>query len=36
MTTPRESCFQVPDFHRTLLAEYAAQTPEVARVSAVG
>jgi uncharacterized protein with von Willebrand factor type A (vWA) domain len=36
MTTPRESCFQVPDFHRTLLAEYAVQTPEVARVSAVG
>jgi uncharacterized protein with von Willebrand factor type A (vWA) domain len=36
VTTPRESCFQVPAFHRTLLAEYAAQTPEVARVSAEG
>jgi len=33
---PRESCFQVPDWHRTLLAEYAAQTPEVARVAAAG
>jgi uncharacterized protein with von Willebrand factor type A (vWA) domain len=36
MATPRESCFQVPDFHKTLLAEYAAQTPEVAKVAAAG
>jgi uncharacterized protein with von Willebrand factor type A (vWA) domain len=36
MTTPRESCFQVPEWHRSLLAEYATATPEVARVSALG
>lgn len=32
----RESCFQVPDWHRQLLAEYAARTAEVARVSQAG
>jgi len=36
MTIPRESCFQVPAWHRELLAEYATATPEVARVSALG
>ncbi len=36
MTTPREACFQVPAFHRTLLAEYATMTSEVARVGSAG
>lgn len=33
---PREACFDVPAWHRTLFAEHAARTPEVARVAAVG
>jgi uncharacterized protein with von Willebrand factor type A (vWA) domain len=33
---PREACYNVPAWHRSLLADYAASTPEVARVGAVG
>ena len=36
MATPREACFDVPAYHHALLAEYAAATPEVARVSKAG
>ena len=36
MATPREACFEVPAYHRALLADYAASTPEVARVGKAG
>ena len=36
MTIPREACFEVPAYHRALLSDYAAATPEVARVAKTG